>query len=40
MSGALFPFPQYAFMAWCPVKEKKAQEQIYLYFTNLDIENR
>jgi hypothetical protein len=28
MSGAIPPFPQYAFMAWCSVK---AQEQLYLY---------
>jgi hypothetical protein len=28
MSGAITPFPQYAFMAWCPVK---AQGQLYLY---------
>jgi hypothetical protein len=28
MSGAIHPFPQYAFMAWCSVK---AQGQLYLY---------
>jgi hypothetical protein len=28
MSGAMPPFPQYAFMAWCSVK---AQGQLYLY---------
>jgi hypothetical protein len=28
MSGAIPPFPQYAFMAWCLVK---AQKQLYLY---------
>jgi hypothetical protein len=27
MSGAIHPFPQYAFMAWCSVK---AQRQLYL----------
>jgi diadenosine tetraphosphate (Ap4A) HIT family hydrolase len=26
MSGAILPFPQYAFMAWCSVK---AQEKLY-----------
>jgi hypothetical protein len=29
MSGATPLLPQYAFMAWCPVK-KKAQGQLYL----------
>jgi hypothetical protein len=28
MSGAIPPLPQYAFMAWCSVKE---QGQLYLY---------
>jgi hypothetical protein len=28
MSGAVPPLPQYAFMAWCPVK---AQGQLYIY---------
>jgi hypothetical protein len=32
MSGAVPPFPQYAFMAWCSVK---AQRQLYLYFLPL-----
>jgi hypothetical protein len=27
MSGAIFPLPQFAFMAWCLVK---AQGQLYL----------
>jgi hypothetical protein len=27
MSGAIPPFPQYAFMAWCSVK---AQGQLYM----------
>jgi hypothetical protein len=31
MSGAIPPFPQYAFMAWYSVK---AQVQLYLYFTH------
>jgi hypothetical protein len=30
MRGAIHPLPQYAFMAWCPVKEK-AQGLLYLY---------
>jgi hypothetical protein len=30
MSGAIIPLPQYAFMAWCSVKE---QGQLYLYLT-------
>jgi len=29
MSGAIPPFPQYAFMGW---RSLKAQGQIYLYF--------
>jgi len=29
MHGAIFPLPQYAFMAWCSVK---AQGQLYHYF--------
>jgi hypothetical protein len=29
MSGAIPPFPQYAFMAWCSVK--KAQGKLYLF---------
>jgi len=29
MRGAIHPFPQYAFMAWCTVK---AQGQLYLTF--------
>jgi hypothetical protein len=32
MHGAIPPFPQYAFMAWCSVK-KKAQGQITLLFS-------
>jgi hypothetical protein len=28
MSGAIPPFPEYAFMAWCSIK---AQGQLYLY---------
>jgi len=32
MSGAIHPFPQYAFMAWCLVK---AQGQLYLYLHQL-----
>jgi hypothetical protein len=30
MSGAILPFPQYAFMAWCSVK---AQGQLYVYLS-------
>jgi hypothetical protein len=33
MSGAIPPFPQYAFMAWCSVKSL-GQLYFYLYFTN------
>jgi hypothetical protein len=25
--------PPYAFVAWCSVKEKEAQEQLHFYFT-------
>jgi hypothetical protein len=32
MYGTLPPLPQYAFMAWCSVKKKEGQEQLYLYF--------
>jgi hypothetical protein len=32
MRGAIPPLAQYAFMAWCSVKDK-AQGQLYLYFT-------
>jgi hypothetical protein len=31
MHGAIPQLPQYAFMAWCSVKKKKAQGQLYLY---------
>jgi hypothetical protein len=31
MCGSIPPLPQYAFMVWCSVKEKKAQGQLYLY---------
>jgi len=31
MRGAIPQLPQYAFMAWCSVKKKKAQGQLYLY---------
>jgi hypothetical protein len=30
MSGAIPPFPQYAFMPWCSVK---AQGQLYFFFS-------
>jgi hypothetical protein len=33
MSGAIHPFPQYAFMAWCPVK---AQGHHHLYILRID----
>jgi hypothetical protein len=29
MRGAIHPFPQYGFMAWCSVR-KEAQGQLYL----------
>jgi hypothetical protein len=32
MRGAILPLPQYAFMAWCSVKNT-AQEQLNLYLT-------
>jgi hypothetical protein len=32
MRGAIPPLPQYAFMAWCSVKEK-AQGQLYFYLS-------
>jgi len=31
MRGSISPLPQYAFMAWCSVKE---QAQLYLYLTD------
>jgi len=31
MNGAVYPLPQYAFMAWCSVK---AQGQLYLFTLN------
>jgi hypothetical protein len=31
MRGAIHSLPQYAFVAWCSVKNK-AQGQVYLYF--------
>jgi hypothetical protein len=29
MRGAITPFPQYAFMVWCSVKEKQGQPYLY-----------
>jgi hypothetical protein len=36
MSGAIPPFPQYAFMAWCLVK---AQGQLYLFKVDIQCSN-
>jgi hypothetical protein len=36
MGGAIYPLPQYAFMAWCSVK---TQRQLYLTFTLIRLFN-
>jgi hypothetical protein len=40
MRGAIAPFSQYAFMAWCSVKTAQGQPYLYLYLCLLYLKER